>query len=93
MHPTWRAAWGFLGKRWEEEAPARVQPGKGICFVLIPRLTPEDIAFLHNLHAPHAVLGHAMVSLHIAMGRTSWRVYMVSCCTTLPVMDSSPCTA
>ena len=62
MHPTLRALWAFLGEGWEEEAPPWMQPGKGIRFVLIPCLAPEDIAFVHDLQAPHNALGRAIDS-------------------------------
>ena len=43
-----------------------MQPGKGVCFVLLPRPTPEGIALLHNLRAPHRHLGacHGVVAQH-----------------------------
>ena len=81
MHSTLRALRAFLGERWEEEAPPWMQPGKGVYCVLIPRLTPERVALLHDLHAPHAVLGHAMAPLHSAVGDAWRRMYIMSCCT------------
>ena len=81
MSPTFRALWLFLGEGREEEAPSRMQPGEGIRFVLIPRLTLARVALLHNLHAPHDVLGRAMAPTHSAVGKAWKEWHITTCCT------------